>query len=235
MECILLSNSVDPQLGFLGHFKQRIPELFPENANILFIPFALRDWKFYEEKAAIPFSEHGVRLNSIHKYSNYKKAILESSAIFVGGGNTFRLLNTLYYYKLINPIKTAIKNGAIFLGSSAGTNIAGPNIKTTNDMPIIEPPTFKALNLVPFNINPHYTIKTIKNHQGESRDIRLLEFLEENQNLVVAMYESTWIEYRNHSFILSGGKKCKIFSPNNKPKILSSSRALNLEIKKFYT
>jgi dipeptidase E len=165
--------------------------------RVLFIPYALADHDGYLRVMTERGFNAGSRLEGIHQLADPAKAVRGAAAVFVGGGNTFRLLNALYRFELLEPIRERVRGGMPYLGISAGTNVAGPTIKTTNDMPIVQPPSFDALGLVPFQINPHYYSganyvrhgDTFVEHFGETRDQRLQEFHEENETPVVGLWE----------------------------------------------
>jgi dipeptidase E len=166
-------------------------------SRVLFVPFALADYGSYVTAMTERGLNAGYPLVGIHEHSDTVRAVREAEAIFVGGGNTFRLLNALYQFGLLDPIRERVRNGMPYLGISAGTNVACPTIKTTNDMPIVQPPSLNALWLVPFQINPHYYTGSnfvrhgdqFVEHFGESRDDRLREFHEENESPVVGLRE----------------------------------------------
>ena len=173
MEMLLLSNSTMPGKPYLDWAKGHLNEFLGRNYKTgIFIPFAAVTFSYeeYYELVKKEFLKYGVRVESLHLASDMKNAIMEREVIIVGGGNTFQLLNKLYQFDLIQIIQSKIQQDTPYIGWSAGSNIVCPSIKTTNDMPVVQPPSFKALNLVPFQINPHYTDKTITGHGGESRD-----------------------------------------------------------------
>jgi dipeptidase E len=165
--------------------------------RVLFVPYALADHDGYVRAMTERGINAGYRLEGIHEFDDPVSAVREAAAVFVGGGNTFRLLDALYRRELLDPIRERVRGGMPYLGISAGTNVAGPTIKTTNDMPIVQPPSFDALGLVPFQINPHYYSgsnyiregDTFVEHFGETRDQRLAEFHEENETPVVGLWE----------------------------------------------
>ena len=153
---LLISNSTLFGSGYLDHAETEIRDFLGDAKRVLFIPFALYDRDAYAETARARFEKMGYELTSIHNALDRFQAIAETEAIFTGGGNTFRLLKTLYDQYLLGPIRQRVAEGMPYIGSSAGSNIAGPTIRTTNDMPIVQPPSFDALSLVSFQINPHY-------------------------------------------------------------------------------
>jgi dipeptidase E len=205
---MLLSNSKNPGGEFLDHVVKDI-ERFAENANnAIFFPFAgvTLDWDEYTEIVRKPFAELGIRVTGAHTIDGLQGSISQFDLILVGGGNTFRLLTELQLSGVIPMIFEQVNSGAsMYIGWSAGSNVAGRNIKTTNDMPIVEPTSFSAIDLVPFNINPHFTDKTIPGHGGETRSQRLDEFLIMNPNeSVVCIPEGSWIKVQDSTFTLSG-------------------------------
>ena len=166
-------------------------------SRVLFVPYALADHDAYVRMMTERGLNAGYTLDGIHTQSDPAAAVREAEAIFVGGGNTFRLLAALYRFGLLNPIRERVRAGMPYLGISAGTNVACPTIRTTNDMPIVQPPSLDALGLVPFQINPHYYTgsnfvrhgEQYVEHFGETRDDRVREFHEENETPVVGLWE----------------------------------------------
>lgn len=227
---LLISNSVQYGKGYLDHCADIIVDFLGSINEILFIPFAVNDYDRYEKTVQERFLKMDKKLKSIHHYRNYIKAVKESKAIFIGGGNTFRLLNALYSHELVNFIcSQVIKHGVYYIGASAGANVACPTIKTTNDMPIVYPPSFDALNLVPFQINPHYVDSDENSkHKGETREQRIKEFHEENDVPVVGLREGSWLEIINNRIQLGGKNGAKIFAKNKKSKEYITGTILNL-------
>jgi len=208
MNLLLLSNSTTTGYGYLEHAFDTIKSFFSgKTKKVLFIPFAgvTISYDDYFEKVREKFAQMDLELYSIHNEESYFKAIENAEAIAVGGGNTFRLLERLYYYNLMQIMKSKVLNGTSYIGWSAGSNIACPTVMTTNDMPIIEPPTLRALNLIPFQINPHYTDAVLENHQGETRLQRLEEFLMVNPEVrVIGLREGTSLLIENSDISLIG-------------------------------
>lgn len=164
--------------------------------SIIFIPYAGVGVSYsdYTNKVNDALFKHGLSVQNLDNFEDKKAAIANASAIFVGGGNTFHLLKMLQLNDLIKPVRNAVENGIPYVGWSAGSNIACPTIGTTNDMPIVQPLSFEGLNLVPFQINPHFTQDTLPKHGGESRLQRLKEYLTVNPTFkVVALPESTYL------------------------------------------
>jgi len=173
-----------------------------------------------------------MKLNGIHESKNMKKALSEAQGIFVGGGNTFLLLRTLYDQSLLEVIKSKISKGIPYLGTSAGSNILGKSIKTTNDMPIVYPPSFEGIQAVPFNINPHYTDPQLgSKHMGETRDTRIKEFLKYNDTTVVGLREGSYLRVVADEISLGGPHKTKIFQPGSKPVELAANDDLSFLLK----
>lgn len=212
---LLISNSTQHGSGYLDHCEAEIKNfLGSERKTIVFIPFALHDWDAYAKTARTRLEQMGYAVISIHEREDKKGLIKEADAIFIGGGNTFRLLNGLYQFDLLSPIREAVESGTPYMGASAGTNVATVSIKTTNDMPIIYPPSFDALNLVPFNINPHYIDPDpTSTHKGETREQRIQEFLEENNNVVVGLREGGMLRREDDQLTLKGNT-ARLFFPD---------------------
>ena len=186
--------------------------------NVLFFPFALFDHDAYADMVKPQFAAMGFSMDSIHTANDPIAAITQTDGIFIGGGNTFRLLKTLQDLELIEPIRRKIESGAPYIGSSAGSNVAGPTIKTTNDMPIVQPRTFDALGLVPFQINPHYLDPDPSStHMGETREERIMQFLEENETPVAGIREGAWIAVANGTATLKGARGARIFRRGHLP------------------
>ena len=205
---MLLSNSKNPGSEYLDHVVKDIERFVGNASNALFIPYAgvTFSWDEYTDIVRKPFAGLGIMVTPIHTIENPIERLSEFDLILVGGGNTFRLLDLLYQNKLIDPIRDHIDTGnAIYIGWSAGSNVAGPSIKTTNDMPIVQPESFNGFGLVPFLINPHYTEKTIPGHGGESRAQRIDEFVELNpDDHVVCIPEGSWIKVEGDTYTYSG-------------------------------
>jgi dipeptidase E len=158
------------------------------------------------------FAKMGYELSSIHTADDAAKAVNDTDAVFIGGGNTFRVLKALYDFDLIGPIRDRVAAGMPYIGSSAGSNVAGPTIRTTNDMPIVEPPSFNALGLVSFQINPHYLDPDLNSkHMGETREERILQFLEENDTPVVGLREGAMLRIESREIILRGCTGARVF------------------------
>jgi dipeptidase E len=176
------------------------------------------DQETYATKAKERFVRLGYELESIHVARNPVRAVEEAEAIFIGGGNTFRLLKTLYDNELIDPIRTRVDDGMPYMGASAGSNVAGPTIRTTNDMPILEPPSFNALGVFPYQINPHYIDPDPgSTHMGETREERLLQYLEENETPVVGIREGSYLRVEQGTIWLKGSRPARVFRRDEAP------------------
>jgi dipeptidase E len=173
----------------------------------------------YENKVREKFAEIGHDLKSIHHYANPVEAVEQAEAIVTGGGNTFHLIKMLHDNNLIHPVREAVLNGIPYMGWSAGANVACPTICTTNDMPIVEPDSFEAFNLVPFQINPHYLDANPEGHAGETREMRIEEFLEANHGITVAgLREGTMFWIEDMEIKLLGNRNLRIFKHGTSPK-----------------
>src|SRR6185369_1305730 len=187
---LLISNSTLHGSGYLDHAESEIRSFLGDAKRVLFVPYALFDRDKYAANARQRFQKMGYELTSVHTAANPVAAVNETDAVFIGGGNTFRLLKALYDFDLLDAIRARVSNGMPYIGSSAGSNVAAPTIKTTNDMPIVQPPSFEALGLVSFQINPHYLDPDPNSrHMGETREERIVQFLEENDTSVVGLRE----------------------------------------------
>lgn len=226
MRLLLISNSTNPGEGYLEYPKNYIKDFLGEKAkNAIFIPYAAVTFSFdeYEEKVNTRFAEIGHHVTSIHRFINPIEAIENADAIVVGGGNTWQLVKTLQQKGLMKSIKKKVKQGTPYIGWSAGSNIACPTLKTTNDMPIVEPEKFKTLNFVPFQINPHYLDDHPSNHGGETREMRINEFIEVNRDVyVVGLREGTMLLLEDKELTLMGNRKARIFKYGQDPKELSN-------------
>ncbi|HEU4834576.1 MAG TPA: dipeptidase PepE [Pyrinomonadaceae bacterium] len=209
---LLISNSTLYGSGYLDHAESEIRSFLGEVKRVLFLPYALFDRNKYAGTAQQRFQKMGYELTSIHTANDPVAAINETDAVFIGGGNTFRLLKTLYDFNLLGAIRERVSNGMPYIGSSAGSNVAAPTIRTTNDMPIVEPPSFDALGLVSFQINPHYLDPDPNSkHMGETREERIVQFLEENETPVVGLREGAMLRIENGETMLRGSTGARIF------------------------
>ena len=205
MELLLLSNSTN----YAGRMFAHAAEAFVETAagaTVTFVPYALADWDDYANRVTFALGAFDIHVVSAHRSSDPAGAILGAEVVMMGGGNTFRLLDTLYSLDVIDGLSRRVRSGATrYMGASAGTNVACPSIRTTNDMPICLPPSFAALGVLPFQINLHYVdTDPASTFMGESRDERSGEFLEENDCPVVAMYEGSWMRVVGETATICG-------------------------------
>ena len=209
---LLISNSTLHGSGYLDHAEAEIRDVLGKIKRVLFVPFALYDRDAYATQARQRFEAMGYALDSIHEAADPKRAIDNAETIFIGGGNTFRLLDSLYRLELLLPIRLRVEEGMLYLGSSAGAVVAAPTIKTTNDMPIVQPPSFNSLGLVPFQINAHYLDPDPNStNMGETREVRLNQFLEDNETPVVGLREGSMIRIEGGVHVLKGRSNARIF------------------------
>ncbi|MFC2136929.1 dipeptidase PepE [Bacteroidota bacterium] len=216
MKLLLLSNSTNAGEEYLKYPINHIQQfLVNTNKEVLFIPYAAVTFSYdkYEKMVDERFSEISIKVNSIHHFNNPTEALANASTIVIGGGNTFKLLKTIQDNNLIEPIRQrVIEDDIPYIGWSAGSNMACPTIRTTNDMPVVEPDSMNALNLIPFQINPHYQDKNPNGHAGETREQRILEFIEMNRNQYVAgLREGTMFEIIDNNVELIGEKSIRVF------------------------
>lgn len=215
---LLISNSTLHGSGYLDHAEGEIRDFLRAVKRVLFVPFALHDRDSYAEQARSRFAKMGYQLDSIHTVSEPAKAVPNTEALFIGGGNTFRLLKALYDRDLLGVIRERVRKGMPYIGSSAGSNVAGPTIRTTNDMPIVQPPSFDALGLVSFQINPHYLdADASSKHMGETREQRIIQFLEENETPVVGLREGAMLRIESGKTLLKGSTGARIFRRGHEP------------------
>jgi len=215
-----------PGESYLDYPKNEIKKFLGEKpVTAVFIPYAAVTFSFdeYCGKVEERFSEIGHHVVGIHTFSNPVKAIQKAEAIVVGGGNTWQLVRMLHDNRLMNPIREKVFNGVPYIGWSAGSNVACPTLKTTNDMPIIDPKSFKCTGLIPFQINPHYLDANPEGHGGETREQRIEEFLEINPSVYVAgLREGTMFKLENRKLELIGSRSCRIFKKGQYPIELSA-------------
>ncbi len=227
---LLLSNSSNYGEEYLVHARDAVKGFLGDSIkSLLFIPYA--GVRFagddYAAKVGARFSEWGYKLDSIHTSLEPRKALSEAEAIVVGGGNTFQLLRRLYQNKLLDAIRARVETGLPYIGWSAGANLACPTIKTTNDMPIVEPPSLNALGLIPFQINPHYTDATLSGHSGETRAERLAEFIEVNPSTyVVGLREGSMLRIEGQAITLLGTQQATVFIKGQEARDYSTEESL---------
>ncbi len=228
---IIASTSTIHGSDYLDYILNELAVFFKDANEILFIPYARPggiSHDLYTEKVSVSFSKIEKITKGIHTFKNPVEAIKNADAIFVGGGNTFVLTNQLYKNNLLSVLKEVIGNGTPYLGTSAGSNICGLTINTTNDMPIVYPPSFSALGFVSFNINPHYLDpNTDSKHMGETRETRIKEFHGFNSQPVVGLREGSWLQVKGNSIILKGDLTARIFEYNKLPYEINPETEMN--------
>ncbi|HLS70115.1 MAG TPA: dipeptidase PepE [Chitinophagaceae bacterium] len=226
---LILSTSTIHGSGYLEYVLDTIKD-FLKGKKVLFVPYARPSGISHEEYTQTvknAMQKIDIEVEGLHNFENPKEAIRNAEAIFIGGGNTFLLLKTLYELDLIEDLRDAIHNQTPYIGSSAGSNITGQSIGTTNDMPIVYPPSFKALGILPFNINPHYLDPDPNStHKGETRETRIFEFHKFNSLDVIGLREGSWLEVENGNIFLRGKLQARIFQANQDPKEIDTDSQL---------
>jgi len=211
MRLLLISSSTVHGFGYLDHPEPEMRAFLGAGRRVAFVPFALHDHDAYTAKVRERLGKMDLDVVSIDEFDR-------ADAIFVGGGNTFRLLKTLYERDLLTPIRDRVRAGLPYLGSSAGTVITAPTMRTTNDMPIVQPPSFDALGLVTYQINPHYLDPDPQStHKGETREERIREFHEENETPVVGLREGSILRVEDGITTLLGEKTARVFRRGSEP------------------
>ena len=218
---IIASTSTIHGSGYLEYLLPTLAVFFADVKTILFIPYARPGGVSYNEYTKIAekaFAKINIAVKGIHEFNNTKKAIKNAEAIFTGGGNTFELVNQLYKNDVILTLKQVLENGTPYLGTSAGSNICGVDMKNTNDMPIVYPPSFTTLGIIPFNINAHYLdpLEGSK-HMGETRETRIKEFHVFNEVSVLGLREGSWLQVLGDVISLEGVLSARLFKQNEKP------------------
>jgi len=209
---LLISNSTLYGSGYLDHAEGEIVDFLSRARKISFVPFAAYDRGRYTLQARQRFERMGFELTSAHDVSNPRRCIQQSDAVFIGGGNTFRLLKCLYDFGLLDAIRDAVEDGLPYVGSSAGAIVAGPSLRTTKDMPVVQPPSFDALGIVNFQISPHYLDPDPNStHMGETQEERILQFLEENDAPVVGLREGAMVRIEGETVTLKGITGARVF------------------------
>jgi len=215
---LLVSSSTIHGRGYLDHVADALSAFLAGVKTVTFVPYALADRDGYAAKARERFGRLGIELLSVHEAPDPRAAVRGADAVFVGGGNTFRLLKWLQDEGLLGPIRERAAEGMPYVGSSAGTNVACPSIRTTNDMPIVPTANLLALGLVPYQINPHYVDPDpASTHKGETREERLLQYLEESPVPVVGVRESAWIHVAGGVSTLRGERGARVFKRGAAP------------------
>ncbi len=218
MEILLLSTSTVHGSSYLEYCTPLLAEFLRGRRSLTFVPYALHDHDAYAAKVRSRFAALNIEVNSVHEGKPADIAAA-ADALFVGGGNTFRLLDALYRYGLLDLIREKVRGGTRYIGSSAGSNVACATIKTTNDMPIVQPPSFEALGLFSFNLNPHYLDPDPSStHMGETRGERINQFHEENAQPVVGLREGAWLQLDDRTLTLGGSRGARLFRRAAPPK-----------------
>jgi dipeptidase E len=235
MRLLLISNSTNSGEEYLGYPKEAIKEFLGKSpVRALFIPYAAITFSYddYEKKVRERFIETGHDIISIHHFADPREAVNEAAAIVTGGGNTWMLLKLLNENRLIEAVREKVISGTPYIGWSAGSNVACPSIRTTNDMPVVEPGPFKAFNLIPFQINPHYLDVNPSGHAGETREQRIEEFIEVNPGIyVVGLREGTMMLIDESGIKLIGRTKARIFIKSEAPRELGEGDDLSFLLK----
>ena len=206
---------------FLDYLLPQLELFFANCTTLIFIPYAQPSGislDEYTHKVSTAFAKINKKIIGLHTFENPIEAIENAEGFFTGGGNTFLLLDQLYKKNVIQSLKKAIESGTPYLGTSAGSNILGATIQTTNDMPIIYPPSFDAIGALTFNLNPHYLDPdTNSKHMGETRETRIKEFHAFNDLPVLGLREGSWLEVNEKSIILKGNLTARLFEKNKQP------------------
>lgn len=218
---IIASTSTLHGGNYLEYISPTLQLHFKNCKTLLFIPYARPSGISHEEytqKAAEVFSSINIKVKGIHEFENPQDAVKNAEGIFTGGGNTFLLVTQLYKNNIMQLLSETVKNGTPYLGSSAGSNICGLSMQTTNDMPIIYPPSFQTLGLIPFNLNPHYLDADLQSkHMGETRETRIKEFHAFNTIPVLGLREGSWLEVKGEKITLKGDLPARLFKQNENP------------------
>lgn len=228
---IIASTSTLHEGSYLEYLLPTLQSHFKNCKSILFIPFARPSGISHDEytsRVTQAFSSININVKGIHEFDNAEKAIKEAEGIFTGGGNTFLLVTQLYQQNIMQTLADTVKNGTPYLGTSAGSNICGLSMQTSNDMPIIYPPSFQTLGLIPFNLNPHYLDPDpSSNHMGETRETRIKEFHAFNTIPVLGLREGSWLEVKGDKITLKGNLSARLFLQNQSPTELATESDLS--------
>jgi dipeptidase E len=225
---LLVSNSTLHGQGYLDHCAAELVAFLGAARRVVFVPFALADRAGYASKVRARLAPLGFEVEGLSAEGDPRAALARAEAFFVGGGNTFRLLATLQGLGALEAIRERVRSGVPYVGSSAGSNLACPTIRTTNDMPIVEPRGFEALGLIPFQINPHYQDADLgSRHMGETREQRILEYLEENERPVLGLREGAWLRREGARLELGGTSGARLFRRGREPEEFSPPARLD--------
>ena len=228
---IIASTSTIHGGNYLEYLLPTLEILFKEATEIIFIPYARPggiSHDDYTSNARSAFAKINKSIKGLHEFENPIEAIENAQGIFTGGGNTFLLVTQLYKNKVMDILANTVQNGTPYLGSSAGSNITGLTMQTTNDMPIIYPPSFKTLGLIPFNLNPHYLDADLQSkHMGETRETRIKEFHAFNETPVLGLREGSWLAVNGEKILLKGKLTARLFRQNQIPEELATETDLS--------
>lgn len=229
---IIASTSTVHGSGPLEYLLPTLSVFFEGVDKILFIPYARPSGISYDDytsKVQLAFKKIDINVAGIHEYSNAKDAVKNAQAIFTGGGNTFELVNQLYANDIVEDLKKALNSGTPYLGTSAGSNICGVTMMNTNDMPIVYPPSFDTLGMIPFNINAHYLDPDPSSkHMGETRETRIKEYHVFNQTPVLGLREGSWLEVSGDEVILKGSLSARLFRQGQEPVEINQDSYISL-------
>ncbi|MBF6640601.1 dipeptidase PepE [Flavobacterium sp. J49] len=227
---IIASTSTVHGGTYLDYLLPTLQNHFKDCTEILFIPYARPggiSHEDYTENVRLAFAKINKNVKGLHEFDNPTAAIQNAQGIFTGGGNTFLLVTQLYENQVMEVLAQTVQNGTPYLGTSAGSNITGLTMQTTNDMPIIYPPSFTTLGLIPFNLNPHYLDPDMNSkHMGETRETRIKEFHAFNTIPVLGLREGSWLEVTGEKIILKGNLTARLFQQNKDPEELSPEKDL---------
>ena len=228
---IITITSTLHEVSYLEYILPTLQQHFKNCKTLLFIPYARPggiSHDDYTKKAEEAFAKINISVKGIHEFENPEEAIKKAEGIFTGGGNTFLLVTQLYKNKIMQILSETVKNGTPYLGTSAGSNICGLSMQTTNDMPIIYPPSFQTLGLISFNLNPHYLDPLEQStHMGETRETRIKEFHAFNSIPVLGLREGSWLEVKGEKVILKGNLKARLFQQNKEAEELEPESDLS--------
>ncbi len=230
IKLLLISNSTNAGEPYLKYPIAKIGEHLAGVREVVFVPYAAVTFSYaeYERRVQERFDEIGIRVRSVHRFADPAKAIRKAEAVCVGGGNTFALVKKMQEQGLISAIRSKIKAGTPYVGWSAGSNVCCPTICTTNDMPIVQPESFKAVGAVPFQINPHYLDANPEGHAGETREQRIMEYIKANpRRWVVGLREGCMLEYTGGKLTLIGSRPMRIFKYGVEPYEVTSADDLS--------
>ena len=229
---IIASTSTIHGSEYLEYLLPELKTFFTGLKELLFIPYARPSgmtYDTYTELASKVFKHIGIRVKGIHQFKSTQEAVKNAHGIFVGGGNTFVLVDELYKQNLIKVLKEKVNEGTPYLGTSAGSNICGLTMQNTNDMPIVYPPSYETLGVIPFNLNAHYLDPDpFSTHKGETRETRIKEFHTYNEVPVLGLREGSWLKVIGEEITLEGELKARLFQRNKNPTELDSGVKISL-------